>query len=157
VGGVFNIEFYEMFIGTKKTNNITIRRSYKDKEILDRFKLPTSAIKEPFKLMYEIPSYVFLVPYTKATLKLAQYDMAASKWTILPNDSISEYLEQEKRVICRVSRPEPIALVENKCADYPYVAWELRTIDKGRVLLDLELQRYLPTLKEEEEEPTHLM
>ena len=94
-------------------------------------------IKEPFKLTYEIPSYVFLTPYTKATLKIAQYDVAAGHWNILPNDAISEYMEQEKKVICKVSRPEPVAFIENKCADYPYVAWELRTIDQGRVLLDI--------------------
>ena len=73
--------------------------------------------------MYEIPPYVFLAPYNKNNIKMAQYDVTAGKWNILPNDSILEYLEAERRVNCKVSKPEPVALVENKCADYPYVAW----------------------------------
>lgn len=77
-----------------------------------------------------------MAPYTKSTIKIAQYDATTGRWSVLPNDNITEYMEQEKRVICRVSKPEPVALVENKCADYPYVAWELRSVEQGKVLLD---------------------
>ena len=74
-------------------------------------------------------------------MKIAQFDVASGRWNILPNDCILEYIEAEKKVICKVSKPEPIAFVENKCADYPYVAWELRTVEKGKILLDIELKR----------------
>jgi hypothetical protein len=91
--------------------------------------------------MYEIPKYVFMVPYTKANIKIGQYDASTNKWAVLHNDNITDYLEHEKKVICRISKPEPIAFVENKCADYPYLAWELRTVEKGKILLDFELAR----------------
>ena len=86
--------------------------------------------------MYEIPSYVFMVPYSKTTIKIAQYDSTAGKWSIMPNQFITDYMEQEKRIVCKVSRPDPVAFVEYKCADYPYIAWELRTVEKGKILLD---------------------
>lgn len=77
-----------------------------------------------------------MVPYNKTNIKIGQYDVSSRKWTILNNENITDYIEHEKRVICRISKPEPIALVENKCADYPYIAWELRTVEKGKILLD---------------------
>ena len=88
VGGVFNLEFYDMFVGTKKISNICIKKFYKGREILEKFKLPSSAIKESFRVMYEIPSYVFLATYNKSNIKIAQFDVANSKWNIVPNDSI---------------------------------------------------------------------
>lgn len=92
VGGVFNLEFFEMFVGTKKTNNICIKRQYKGKQIIGpKFKLAPAAIKQPFKVTYQIPKYVFMVPYTKSTLKIAQYEAASAKWAILPNECITEY------------------------------------------------------------------
>jgi hypothetical protein len=78
-----------------------------------------------------------MVPYSKSNIKIGQYDVASQRWTILNNESITDYIEPEKRVICKISKPEPIALVEKKCSDYPYIAWELRTVEKGKVLLDL--------------------
>ena len=47
-------------------------------------------------------------------------------------------------MICKVPRPEPVALVEYICADFPYKAWELRTVEPGKILLDFELKRTLP-------------
>lgn len=35
--------------------------------------------------MYEIPKYVFMVPYSKNTIKLGQYDVSSGKWSIIPN------------------------------------------------------------------------
>lgn len=35
--------------------------------------------------MYEIPSYVFMVPYTKSTIKLAQLDTTTNKWSLIPS------------------------------------------------------------------------
>lgn len=85
MGGVFNLEYYDMFVGTKKVSNITIKKFYKDKQILTNFKLPLANLKETFKVMYEIPSYVFMVPYTKSTIKLAQLDTTTNKWSLIPS------------------------------------------------------------------------
>lgn len=74
-----------MFVGTKKTNNIWIKKYYQGKEILDKFKLPSSAIKEPFRIMYEIPKYIFMVPYSKSTIKMAQFESSSGNWVIIPN------------------------------------------------------------------------
>ena len=35
--------------------------------------------------MYEIPSYIFMAPYNKNNIKIAQYDVSSAKWNILPN------------------------------------------------------------------------
>jgi hypothetical protein len=35
--------------------------------------------------MHEIPKYIFMAPYSKSTIKLAQYDTSINKWTIIPN------------------------------------------------------------------------
>lgn len=62
---------------------------------MTRFKLQPSVIKESFKVMYEIPKYVFMAPYkngNKSELKIAQFDLTTQKWNILPNDSIMEYM-----------------------------------------------------------------
>ena len=64
-----------------------------------------------------------MAPYSKSTIKLAQYDTTINKWTIIPNENIIEYQEQQKRVIFRASKPEPVSFIENRCADYPYHAW----------------------------------
>lgn len=39
--------------------------------------------------MYEIPRYVFMAPYTKSTIKIAQYDVSVGKWIIIPNENIT--------------------------------------------------------------------
>ncbi len=100
--------------------------------------------------MYQIPSYVFLSPIEKNNIKIAQFDVASQRWAVLPNDTVVEYELPEKRVTCKVSKPEPIAYVQDRCADYPYVAWELRTVEEGVVFLDIELKRYMPVAEGEE-------
>lgn len=85
IGGVYNLEFYELLLGSKKISSFIIKKSFKGKEILEKFKLPTAVVKEPFQVRYEIPKHVFLTPMTKKTLRIAQYDFSTSKWTALPN------------------------------------------------------------------------
>jgi len=85
--------------------------------------LSTSLIREPFQLQYQIPSHAFLHTFDQFSLKFAQYDATSNKWTILPNDTVQEYDSKQKKVVCKVSRPEPIAYIQDKCFDYPYVSW----------------------------------
>jgi len=56
-------------------------------------------------------------------LKLAQYDASSGRWAPLPNDTVIEYDPKDKKAICRIYRPEPIAYIQDRCTDYPYVAW----------------------------------
>lgn len=86
---------------------------------------------------------MFLPTFDQSTLQFAQYDFSANKWTTLPYDTVQEYDPVEKKVVLRVARPEPIAYIQSRCLDYPYVAWELRTVKNDRVLLDIELAREL--------------
>ena len=85
------MEFYELLLGSKRINNFTIKKYFKGKEILDRFKLQSNVIKEPFQVMYQIPKYVFLSPIDKNNIKIAQYDANVQKWTLLPSDTVVEY------------------------------------------------------------------
>ena len=156
IGGVYMLEFYELLLPSKKINNITLKKYYKGSEILEKFKLPTNVIKEPFNVMYQIPQYVFLHTYDQTTLRFAQYDFASNKWTPLPLDTVVEYDAKEKKATCRLYRPDPIAFIQERTIDYPYIAWELRCIDAGRALLDIELRRWL-LKKEGEEEPQRMM
>ncbi len=123
IGGVYNLEFYELLMGSKKINNITLKKLFKGKEILDKFKLQTSLIKEPFQLQYQIPPKVFLHTFDQNNLQFAQYDFSLNKWTTLPNDTVQEWDPIEKKVVLKVARPEPIAYIQSRCLDYPYVAW----------------------------------
>ena len=91
--------------------------------------------------MYQIPKYVFLHTFDQSSLKLAQYDTSTSKWAPLPPDTIIEYEPKEKKATCRIYRPEPIAYIQDRCTDYPYVAWELRSVEEGVAHLDIELKR----------------
>ena len=150
------MEFYELLMGSKKINNITLKKLFKGKEILDKFKLQTSLIKEPFQLQYQIPPKVFLHTFDQNNLQFAQYDFSLNKWTTLPNDTVQEWDPIEKKVVLKVARPEPIAYIQSRCLDYPYVAWELRTIKDDRVLLDIELNRELKK-KTENEQSERLM
>lgn len=102
--------------------------------------------------MYEIPKYVFMVPYSKNTIKLGQFDASTGKWFLIPNEQITDYIENQKKVIFKIPKPEPVAFVENKCADYPYIAWELRTVEKGKILLDFQLARTIPNNNGEHEQ-----
>ena len=45
VGGVYMLEFYELLLPSKRINNITLKKHYKDAEVLEKFKLPTNVIK----------------------------------------------------------------------------------------------------------------
>ena len=76
-------------------------------------------------------------------MKLAQYDASSGRWSPLPNDTVIEYDPKDKKAICRIYRPEPIAYIQDRCTDYPYVAWELRSIESGIAYLDIELKRFL--------------
>jgi len=73
-------------MGSKRINNIVLKKKYKEAEIL--IKHSPNLIKEPFNIMYQIPSYVFLHTFDQSSLKLAQYDTNTSKWVPLPSDTI---------------------------------------------------------------------
>ena len=99
---------------------------------------------------------MFLHTFDQSSLKLAQYDSNTSKWAPLPPDTIIEYDPKDKKATCRIYKPEPIAYIQDRITDFPYVAWELRCIEEGVANLDIELKRYqLP--KEGEEKPNRLM
>ena len=102
--------------------------------------------------MYQIPSSVFLHTHDQHTLRFAQYDMSTGKWTQLPNDTVVEFDSKEKKATCRLYRPEPIAYIQPRTTDYPYIAWELRCIESGRALLDIELKRHLLPVEGQEQE-----
>jgi hypothetical protein len=84
---VYNLEFYELLMGSKKINS-DIEKLLKGKEILDKFKLQTSLIKEPFQLQYKLPQNVFLQTFDQNNLQFAQYDFSTVKWGTLPNDTV---------------------------------------------------------------------
>ena len=73
--------------------------------------------------MYQIPSYVFLSTYDQHSLRFAQYDPTTSKWNPLPNDTVVEYDAKEKKATCKLYRPDPIAFIQARITDYPYIAW----------------------------------
>lgn len=85
---------------------------------------------------------MFLHTFDQASLKLAQFDTNTSKWLPLPPDTLIEYDPKDKKATCRVYRPEPIAYIQDRCTDYPYVAWELRSVEEGVAHLDIELKRF---------------
>jgi len=154
IGGVYILEFFDLIMGSKRINNIVLKKNYRGPEIL--IKHSPNLIKEPFNVQYQIPSYVFLHTFDQSSLKLAQYDSSCNKWAPLPPDTIIEYDQKDKKATCRIYKPEPIAYIQDRVTDFPYVAWELRSIEDGVVNLDIELKRYqLP--KEGEEKPNRLM
>lgn len=73
----------------------------------------------------------------------------------LPADTVIEYDAKDKKAVCRIFRPEPIAYIQERCTDYPYVAWELRSVEPGKAHLDIELKRW--QLKKEGQEAHRLM
>lgn len=81
VGGVYNLEFYEIPPPTKKASTIMIRKNFKGKDVLTKFKLsPSAIVKETITVTYELPHYVFMAPYkygNKDNLKIAQFDTSA--------------------------------------------------------------------------------
>jgi hypothetical protein len=105
--------------------------------------------------MYQIPKYVFLSTFDQNTLKFAQYDFATAKWSPLSSDTVVEYDAKDKKAVCRIYRPEPIAYIQDRCTDYPYISWELRSVEPGKAHLDLELKRHL--LKNDTNEEQRLM
>lgn len=86
IGGVFILEFFDLIMGSKKINNIVLKKNYKGPEIL--IKHSPNMIKEPFNLTYQIPNYVFLHTFDQSSIKLAQYDTNTSKWMPLPSDTL---------------------------------------------------------------------
>ena len=73
-------------------------------------------------MTYQIPKYVFLHTFDQSSLKLAQYDSSTNRWAPLPQDTVLEYDAKDKKAICRIYRPEPIAYIQDRCTDFPYVA-----------------------------------
>ncbi len=155
VGGTYTLEFYELLLASKKINNIVLKKHYKGAEILEKFKLPTALIKEPFNVTYQIPKYVFLHTFDQSTLRFAQFDATTGKWGLLPADTVIEYDPVDKKATCRIFRPEPIAYVQDRTTDFPYVAWELRSVEAGKAHLDIELRRW--RLQKEGQERRRLM
>ena len=121
VGGVYILEFFDLVVGSKKINNIVLRKNYKGSEIL--IKHSPNLIKEPFNVMYQIPKYVFLHTFDQSSIQFAQFDSNTSKWCTLPIDTLIEYDPKDKKATCRVYKPEPIAYIQDRCTDFPYVAW----------------------------------
>ena len=108
-------------MGSKRINNIILKKNYKGPEIL--MKHSPNLIKEPFNIMYQIPHYVFLHTFDQSSLKLAQFDSNNGKWAPLPPDTIIEYDSKDKKATCRIYKPEPIAYIQDRTTDYPYIAW----------------------------------
>lgn len=78
-------------MGSKKISSVVLKKMFRGKEILERFKLQTALIREPFQLMYQIHEGVFLGTFKQEMLQFAQYDIAQQKWNVLPNDTVQEY------------------------------------------------------------------
>lgn len=81
---------------------------------------------------------MYLRTIDKNTIRVAGWD--GSKWAILPAETI-KYDAVGKSLEFQVSRPGSVAYVQDRCTDYPYQSWELRSVAPDRVLLDLKGKR----------------
>lgn len=138
VGGVLTIEFFDVLSNSKKMSSWTLKTDYQGREILDKSRITSSGQKEPFTITYQLPDYVYLKTIDKNTIRVAGWDGA--KWAILPAETI-KYDAVGKSLEFQVSRPGSVAYVQDRCTDYPYVSWELRSVAKNKIQLDLKGKR----------------
>jgi len=72
-------------------------------------------------------------------LRVAAWDPKTG-WT---SDNIDEikYDFEKKLLTFSTLRLAPLALVQDRCTDYPYASWELRCIEEQKAILDIKGKR----------------
>jgi len=145
VGGVLDIACFEFLNLPKKAKNWVLKYDYDTNEALKKIQYPspdsTGPLSyqhaSPVKVLYTLPSYVYLTP--NDTLRVAAWD-PKNGWT---PDNIDEIkYDFEKKLLTFSSlRLAPLALVQDRCTDYPYASWELRCVEEQKAILDIKGKR----------------
>lgn len=139
VGGVLTIEFFDVLSNARKMPNWTLKAEYQGREVLEKSRITNIGQKEMFTVAYQLPEYVYLRAIDKTSIKIAGWD--GTKWAILPLLEPVKVDSTTKTLEFQVSRPGSVAYVQDRCTDFPYVSWEMRSVKKDMVLLDLKGKR----------------
>jgi len=145
VGGVLDIALFDFLNLPKRAKSWVLKYDYDTTEAVKKIQYPspdsTGPLSyqnaSPVKVLYTLPSNIYLTP--NDTLRVAAWDPKTG-WT---SDNIDEIkYDFEKKLLTFSSlRLAPLALVQDRCTDYPYASWELRCIEEQKAILDIKGKR----------------
>lgn len=139
VGGVLTIEFFDVLSNARKQPNWTLKTEYQGREVLEKSRITNIGQKEMFTIVYQLPEYAYLKAIDKTNIKIAGWD--GTKWSILPMNEPVKVDSTAKSFEFQIGRPGSVAYVQDRCTDFPYISWEMRSVRKDVVLLDLKGKR----------------
>jgi hypothetical protein len=136
---VLTIEFFDVLSNARKMPNWTLKTEYQGREVLEKSRITNIGQKEMFTVAYQLPEYVYLRAIDKTSIKIAGWD--GTKWSILPANEPVKVDSTTKSFEFQVGRPGSVAYVQDRCTDFPYASWEMRSVKKDTVLVDLKGKR----------------
>jgi hypothetical protein len=92
-----------------------------------------------FTITYQLPEYVYLRAIDKTNIKIASWD--GTKWSLLNANEPVKMDSVNKSFEFQIGKPGSVAYVQDRCTDFPYVSWELRSIKPNVIHLDLKGKR----------------
>jgi len=125
-----------------------------------------NVIDSPVECVFHLGESIYTAPDLQ-TVKMAVWDEDKKCWSTDLIGGAQNFVKESRTINFTTTKFAPIAMLQNRCADYPYVDWKLRCIDTDIALLDLTTKRmklvfemgprYLKLVECEAKELEHLM
>ncbi len=93
---------------------------------------------DPLDITYTLPDYVFL--REQDPVRVGVWDEAEKEWSIELIDKL-EYDKTNRLLTFNTMKLAPIAFLQSRCTDYPYVNWKLRCVEDEMAILDIQTMR----------------
>jgi len=169
VGGVLNIEVFNMPEMPKKHRNWVMRNIQDMDEMLERKLFPdpnaNNANVEPVTISFTIPEYIF-IDEGREDVEVGWWDEKNEEWQFEDLSDV-KINKTSHEVTFKTMRLAPFAYLQNRSTDYPYVSWKLRCIAPDVALLDIQTKRinltfevgsdYTKLIEQKESELQHLV
>lgn len=118
-------------------NTLTVKERLKPILFPD---VTVNIVDNPVEIVFRLPERIFM-SNDPTEVKIGVWDAEKKMWSI---DCIAGdcKLKPETRTIeFTTTKFSPIAMLQSRCTDYPYVNWWLRCVDPETCLLDLTTKR----------------
>lgn len=92
------------------------------------------------EVQFTLPSTIYMSEET-TEVKIAIWDSARRQWSHDQTGEVAGFNFAERKIKFTTNKFDPMAMLQSRCTDYPYVSWKLRCTDNETALLDLQTKR----------------
>ena len=144
VGGIIDFQIYHYPEQSKQAGKWNMRPIYTVEQRLRNIPFPEPsahvAADIGVEIKFTLAENIFMSEDT-AEVKIAIWDARQGAWSHEHTGEVAAFIFARMYIKFTTLKFAPMAMLQSRCTDYPYLGWKLRCIADDVALLDIETKR----------------